>query len=523
MSTEIQFKRKLGTSSYNGVLAVGEPLYDISTKKLYVGDGVNTLSNLQYVGYVSTNASNVTDSIGGVALSSIFETGNTTVKSATTAAKVGSSDVGTLTEPIYLVGGTPTKASKYAGGTKITLNNADKGASTASVFAPESGGTSGYVLVSGGANSAPTWTNPSYVAVGSASTATSATKDGSNNTITAHYAHSITSSYNSSTNKVTVTLKNASNSSLSSTTFTVGSGGGSSTIATQLYDGDENTTGTARYGSYYLDGANFHDLKASTITSGTVNFNRLPTMYWGNVQISNTSSTAASPTFGTLTVGGIASTSSYVGNDGIIRGFKYTSSTSSSSGLSLNAQTFGFTIAGGSTSSRTLNVSTAATIEDSTGYSGFKLTGGSSTSKTLTVDKSYTLGDACEKEVVDATSARVITTGSGLVTERAVYYSLPFINGTKIYSGNATIFAPLTAGSNGQILASQGSNFPVWKDTYEVVKRLGIVYNGSDAGCYIRFSRNPDKVEFVLSGGSSSGQVYTITGVTVSEPSGGST
>lgn len=49
----------------------------------------------------------------------------------------------------------------YAGGTNVTLNATGKGGSTASFYAPTSGGTAGYELVGNGTTSAPVWKQPS--------------------------------------------------------------------------------------------------------------------------------------------------------------------------------------------------------------------------------------------------------------------------------------------------------------------------------------------------------------------------
>ena len=76
------------------------------------------------------------------------------------AEKLGDTtkDTGSTTKPIYLKAGVATAGSTYAGGTKVTLNGAAKGGSTASFYAPAAAGTAGQVLQSSGSG-APTWVN----------------------------------------------------------------------------------------------------------------------------------------------------------------------------------------------------------------------------------------------------------------------------------------------------------------------------------------------------------------------------
>lgn len=70
-----------------------------------------------------------------------------------TTKKVGSS-----TQPVYVnASGVVTTCSTYAGGTKVTLNGTDKGASSASFYAPEASGNEGNILKSMGANTSPAW------------------------------------------------------------------------------------------------------------------------------------------------------------------------------------------------------------------------------------------------------------------------------------------------------------------------------------------------------------------------------
>ena len=80
--------------------------------------------------------------------------------------------LGSKTKPVYLAPVTNGRYSsadqayqessayvcdEYAGGTKVTLNGTNKGASDASFYAPTSYGSSGQFLKSAGANAAPTW------------------------------------------------------------------------------------------------------------------------------------------------------------------------------------------------------------------------------------------------------------------------------------------------------------------------------------------------------------------------------
>lgn len=70
----------------------------------------------------------------------------------------GGTAKGSATKPIYVPAtGIVTECSTYAGGTAVTLNGTDKGASTASFYAPTSAGTASQVLISAGSG-APTWT-----------------------------------------------------------------------------------------------------------------------------------------------------------------------------------------------------------------------------------------------------------------------------------------------------------------------------------------------------------------------------
>ena len=77
------------------------------------------------------------------------------------------SALGSTTEPVYIsAAGTFSKASKYAGGTAVTLNGSSKAASTASFYAPTGAGTSGQILKSTAGT--PEWINQSALVAGKA-------------------------------------------------------------------------------------------------------------------------------------------------------------------------------------------------------------------------------------------------------------------------------------------------------------------------------------------------------------------
>ena len=101
---------------------------------------------------------------------------------------------------------------------------------------------------------------------------------------------------------------------------------------------------------------------------------------------------------------------------------------------------------------------------------GFTIKGGT-TAKTLTVSDSYTLAAACAKAVTDVTNSTartIVNNGQNLMTERAIYYGLPTINGVHNYNSGTNYYIPTTAGTNGYVLKSQGSGAPDWAEEYKV-------------------------------------------------------
>ena len=177
---------------YNLLADMNSATTDISdTQPFVIKYGTPDTSN----GAIFTKpASKIWDYINGklTSVSGVNISGN-----AATATKLGTSDVGTSTKPIYLAAGVPTAGSTYAGGTAVTLNGSSKAASTASFYAPTSAGTADYVLKSNGSG-APSWVEKApkasvadsaaklttarktYVTLGTASTTT--TRDWSGDT-----------------------------------------------------------------------------------------------------------------------------------------------------------------------------------------------------------------------------------------------------------------------------------------------------------------------------------------------------
>lgn len=114
---------------------------------------------------------------------------------------------------------------------------------------------------------------------------------------------------------------------------------------------------------------------------------------------------------------------------------------------------------------------------------------GSSTQKwnNLYVTKinNSSIGAAMSKGVKDNTSATALSSsGTNLVTERAVYYGLPTINNAHNYNSSTTIYAPTTGGTSGYILKSSGgTSAPVWATVDSLmgayVKKAGDTMTGA--------------------------------------------
>lgn len=78
---------------------------------------------------------------------------------ATSTVRIGNSDVGSTTKPVYIDDGVIKAGSTYAGGTAVTLNGTSASGSTASFYAPTGAGTNRRFLRSNGSG-APAWYIP---------------------------------------------------------------------------------------------------------------------------------------------------------------------------------------------------------------------------------------------------------------------------------------------------------------------------------------------------------------------------
>lgn len=176
--TSSQFLKADGSVDTNSyALASAIPTVNNATLTLSGGGGLTVSTDPTFTANASSNKTITITHPSATAYASGFykvtvnDTGHVTAATAVTAADVttlingtyipvASSALGSATKPVYLSGVSSfSECSTYAGGTKVTLNGTDKGASTASFYAPTGSGTSGQYLKSNGSNNAPTWTD----------------------------------------------------------------------------------------------------------------------------------------------------------------------------------------------------------------------------------------------------------------------------------------------------------------------------------------------------------------------------
>ena len=136
------FKSGIVTLSATGVLEIGP----------YIDFHSSTTSTVDYDARISYNSNSPTK---------LEITDRGYIPHLGTSSNANSSST---TKPVYVTDGKITAGSTYAGGTKVTLNGSDKGASTASFYAPTDATASsnkGYTVSSNGSG-APVWKQRVY-------------------------------------------------------------------------------------------------------------------------------------------------------------------------------------------------------------------------------------------------------------------------------------------------------------------------------------------------------------------------
>ena len=82
----------------------------------------------------------------------------------------------------------------------------------------------------------------------------------------------------------------------------------------------------------------------------------------------------------------------------------------------------------------------------------------------------------------DSSSASAISTGTGLVTERDVYYGLPKINNAHNYTSSSAYYAPTTGGTAGYLLKANGStSAPTWDSVANIMSAYATTAAMNDA------------------------------------------
>lgn len=134
--TTIQIKRHVSGELTDTKLAVGEPFIDLTTKKLYIGDGQKNISQLHAVNYIDTRKE-IVDRLNEIS-DELNENDDEKINTKSLNLSYVSGDgKSSSTQPVYVDSNNQFQlADKYAGGTNITLNGASQSGSTASIYAP---------------------------------------------------------------------------------------------------------------------------------------------------------------------------------------------------------------------------------------------------------------------------------------------------------------------------------------------------------------------------------------------------
>ena len=457
MADLIKFRRRRSGSSANPIPQAGEPIYDLGSKKLYVGDGSTSLNALKPIGEQTTvenanNAVNVTTSIGGKSLSSIFESNGTVVKNATNAANAttASSAVNVTTS----INGKAITSIFEANGTTA------KNATTASkVGSSTVGGIDTPVYIN---NGTPTACAMSSLSVGSA---TKATRDSNGNIISSTYASTIDATYADST--LTLKLKNPGGTEISSEAVTISMSG---TV-------DNANKLNNKEASYYRN--------ATNINAGTLNFSRLPPLYIGDKQVSSSSQ---SDTFKVVTYTGSSAIGSatkpvYMNSNGKI----------TASSASVGSATQPVYMSSGTITKGTLYAGGTNLTVNNTPYSGNSISIYAPTNAIVSSTlKRYLLGSS------ETNSCATVNTNSSVYMQNGAIFASGGINGVKIQKDPNLTNDPTLVSRGSGIIVFVPSDYvssgkPVTINSVGEVRALstisgltsigGNTISGTDIGC----------------------------------------
>ena len=314
---------------------------------------------------------------------------------------------------------------------------------TTGTFASTIAGTAGYVLKSGGGTAAPSWMAQSDITSGYASKLTALTTgDAASSTATERY---VWISYNdNSTGRPAYTT---------ALTF-------------------QTSTGTLKATKFSGDGSGLTNLTAANISAGTLPIARGGTnatsvnaygVVYGNSGGTAYASTVAGTAGYILKSGGGSAAPSWIAQSDITAGKLGTNAGSTTipvyfDGGIPKAITGAIPIANGGTG--------ATTAEQARNNLG--------------------CGTAATYNIDDATSNGALGTGTGLTTERSVYYGLVKVNGASQTRATG-IYAPTDAGIEGCILISLGSGAPGWtlQEYLDVGAASKLHLGTSSAKCYV--------------------------------------
>ena len=101
------------------------------------------------------------------------------------------------------------------------------------------------------------------------------------------------------------------------------------------------------------------------------------------------------------------------------------------------------------------------------------------------------LGTAATYAVDDATGNGALGTGTGLTTERSVYYGLVTVNGASQTRATG-IYAPTSAGTNNYVLKSNGNGAPSWTSAVLTDEKVAQTATSDDKTYEILFSGTND-------------------------------